>query len=279
MARLGLAIGGVALVLLGGAVAAWGALDRDEERTDPVAGIGRVVLDGGSGSVEVRYAPGGRGQVTQHVQRWGLAAWGDGDEAGHRVEGDTLVLDAGCGWNCSVSYQVTLPTPVPVEGELDSGSLSAVGMRSVRAEFRSGSVDAREVSGPVDVRTGSGSVHLAGVDGPVTVRTRSGSIDLADVAGRVEAKAGSGGISGADLRGAEVVVETGSGQIELQLTGPRSAEVTTGSGGIDLTVPADRYRVETDTGSGGVDVDVVQDPAAEKRLVLSTGSGDVRVRS
>ncbi|MDA3644818.1 DUF4097 domain-containing protein [Saccharopolyspora indica] len=280
MARVGLAIGGAALVLIGGAVAFWGPLSTTQQRTDPVSGVDRVRLGDGSGSVAVRYEPGGRGEITQKVERWGAALWGGGDgEVEHRVEGGELVLANDCGWNCSVSYEVTLPAQVPVEGELGSGGLIVVGMASVQAEVSSGSVELRDIAGPVGVRSSSGGVQVSGTDSPVDVRSSSGSIELADLGGRVEAEAGSGGITGTGLRGAEIVASSGSGSIELELTGPQRAEVSTGSGGIDLVVPADRYRVDTDAGSGGVDVQVPQDPSAAKRLTLSSGSGSISVRS
>lgn len=64
----------------------------------------------------------------------------------------------------------------------------------------------------------------------------------------------------------------------MGLAGPQSADVSTDSGQIELTVPNDRYRVDTDTGSGDIDIEVAQDPSAPKRLMLSSGSGDIVVR-
>ncbi|RKT84633.1 Putative adhesin [Saccharopolyspora antimicrobica] len=280
MARVGLAVGGAALVLIGGAVAFWGPLSTAQQRTDPVVGVDRVRLGDGSGSVEVRYEPGGSPEVTQKVERWGAAFWSSGgNEVEHRVEGGELVLETDCGWNCSVSYEVVLPAQVPVEGELGSGGLTVVGMASVQAEVSSGSVELVDIAGPVGVRASSGGVRVSGTDSPVEVRSNSGSIELVDLGGRVEAEASSGGITGTGLRGAEIVATSSSGSIELELTGPQRAEVSTSSGGIDLVVPADRYRVDTDTGSGGADIQVPQDPSAAKRLTLSSGSGHISVRS
>ncbi|MCI2419594.1 DUF4097 domain-containing protein [Saccharopolyspora sp. K220] len=279
MARVGLAVGGAVLVLLGGAALTWGPLASAEERTTALDGINGVELANGSGDVEVRYVPGGRAEITQRVQRWGAAFFSEGDEVEHRVEGGALVLATACGWNCSVDYQVTLPSPVPVRGNLDSGSLRVVGMQSVRTEIGSGSVEVSDIDGPVDVRTGSGSVRVSQVDGPVDAHTGSGEITLAGLGGNVQAETGSGDIDGRDLRGAEIVATTQSGNAELHLVGPQSAEVSTGSGDVELTVPDERYRVDTDTGSGDVDIQVPQDPAAAKRLELSTGSGNIVVQS
>ncbi|GAA0506744.1 hypothetical protein GCM10011581_41760 [Saccharopolyspora subtropica] len=261
MGRVGLAVGGAVLVLLGGVALTWGPLATAEERTTALDGIDRVELVDGSGDVQVRYVPGARGQVVQRVHRWGAAFWGGGDAVEHRVEDGALVLDADCGWNCSVDYEVTLPVPVPVTGDLGAGSLHVVGMREVRAEV------------------GSGEIEVAQVDGPVDVRTGSGSIILDRLTGEVDATTGSGDIEGRGLSAADLVLDTDAGSIDLRMTtAPTSAELTTGSGDIELTVPAESYRVDSDSGAGDVNVDVAEDPQSPRHLKLSTGSGDIRVR-
>ncbi|MEV0704534.1 DUF4097 family beta strand repeat-containing protein [Saccharopolyspora sp. NPDC050389] len=317
MARVGLAVGGAALVLIGGAALFWWPKSSVQERTTALDRIDRVDLAGGSGEVEVRHEPGGRGEIVQRVHRWEGLFWGSSDttdEIEHRVEGGALVLPTDCGWNCSVDYQVTLPTSVPVDGDLGSGGLTVTGMRSVQAETDSGEVTIGDIGGPVGVRTGSGGVSVTRVNGPVDAETGSGEITLAEIGGevtmstgsggvsatrvagsvdaitgsgeitlagidgRVAVESGSGGIIGEDLRGANIVAKADSGSVELRLIGPQSAEVSTGSGGIELTVPNDRYRVATESGSGGIEVGVVQDPAAQKHLTLSTGSGGITIR-
>ncbi|MGW3469020.1 DUF4097 family beta strand repeat-containing protein [Saccharopolyspora sp. NPDC000995] len=317
MARVGLAVGGAALVLIGGAGLFGWPSSSVQERSTGLDGIDRVELAGGAGDIEVRHAPGARAEIVQRVHRWEsafLGGGGDATEIKHRVEGGALVLPTGCGWNCTVDYQVTLPTSVPVRGNLDSGGLDAVGMQSVQAETGSGEVLLSEIGGPVDVRTGSGGVSVtrvrgpvdaetgsgeitlaeiggevrartgsggvsvSDVDGPVDANTGSGEITLHEIGGRVGVETGSGGISGRGLRGPGVLAKAESGDVELELVSPQTVEVSTGSGGIELTVPGDRYRVDTDSGSGGVDVDVAQDPAAVKRLTLSSGSGEISVK-
>lgn len=318
MARVGLAVGGAALVLIGGAALFGWPSSSVQERSTGLDGIDRVEVAGGAGNVEVRHAPGARAEIVQRVHRWQSAllggGGGDATEIKHRVEGGALVLPTDCGWNCTVDYKVTLPTSVPVRGHLDSGGLDAVGVQSVQAETSSGEVLLSGIGGPVDVRTGSGGVSATKVRGPVEAETGSGEITLAEIGGEVRARTGSGGvsvsqvdgpvdanagsgeivlseiggrvgvetgsggISGRGLRGQDVVAKAESGGVELELVSPQTVEVSTHSGGIELTVPGDRYRVDTDSGSGGVDVDVAQDPAAAKRLTLSSGSGEIRVK-
>ncbi|MFC7344638.1 DUF4097 family beta strand repeat-containing protein [Saccharopolyspora griseoalba] len=274
MSRVALAVGGAALVLIGGAVLTWGTPDSAEGRSTPVTGVERVRIDGRSGDVRIRHEPGGTGDVEQTVRRWGLF----GREAPeHRVDGGTLVLDGDCGWWCSVEYDVVLPAAVPVDGHVGSGDVHVTGMRSVRVEVGSGGIEATGVQRSVDARTGSGSIAVRDARGPVQVRSGSGQIELASIGGDLRARTGSGQIRGDDIAGERVRARSSSGGVDLGLTGPREAELSTGSGRIEVTVPPDRYRVDSETGSRDVDIGVVRDPDADRRLELSTGSGGIRV--
>ncbi|GAA2815622.1 DUF4097 family beta strand repeat-containing protein [Saccharopolyspora taberi] len=259
MVRVGLAVGGAVLVLLGGAALTWASVPGAAESTvTPVDGISGVELNGGSGDVEIRYVPGARGEVREEVRRswWG----GGGSGPAHRVEGGELRLDAECGWNCEVRYWVTLPAPVPVSGELGSGDLDVDGMTSV------------------DARVGSGGVELRRVAGPVVVKASSGEVTLKDIGGDVDVESSSGGIDADDLRGARFRADVSSGSVSARLAAPQDVDIHTGSGGIDLSVPSGGYRVESDTGSGGEEIGVAQDPNAPRQLRLSTGSGSIEVK-
>ncbi|GAA2815630.1 DUF4097 family beta strand repeat-containing protein [Saccharopolyspora taberi] len=258
MVRVGLAVGGAALVLAGAAALTWSQADYEEIRTVPLEGIGSVQLAGGAGGIEVRYEPGARGEVREKVHR--AALWGGGADAGHRVEGDRLVLGTSCGWNCGVDYSVTLPTPVPVRGELGSGSLDVDGMASV------------------DARVASGGVHVRRVDGPVLVDSRSGEVVLADLGGDVEVRGRSGGVDARELRGERFVADVASGSVSARLTAPRTVDVSSGSGGIDLAVPRGAYRVDSDTGSGGEEIGVQRDPNSQQSIRVSTRSGSIEVK-
>ncbi|GAA4854400.1 hypothetical protein GCM10025787_42980 [Saccharopolyspora rosea] len=255
MVRAGLAAGGAALVLIGGALAGCGDGGTERTRTTQADGVERIQLEPGSGSVRIRYERGARGEVRQ-------ISHGPTDPgAKSRIENGTLVLDTDCGWNCDIRYEVTLPARLPVEGELGSGGLDVTNMSAVRARVGSGTIDVRDVVGPVEVRTGSGGIRLTRITGAVDAETDSGQVE------------------GRELRGGDVRAHTGSGGVRLGLAEPRSVDADTGSGSIELDVPRVPYRVDSDTGSGSVSVDVPQDPASPHHLRLSTGSGSASVRA
>lgn len=276
MSRVALAAAGAALVLFGGVVLTWGSVQSGGERSTQVGGVERVRIDGRSGGVRIRYAPDGNGAVEQRVRRW--AVFGD-EEPNHRVEGGTLVLNGDCGWWCSVEYDVVLPAAVPVSGHVGSGDVDVSGMRSVNVEVGSGGIDLDGIERSVEARTGSGSVAVRNTSGPVEARSGSGEIELEAIDGRLRAHTGSGEIRGEGIASPEVYARSNSGGVRLGLTGPRDAELSTGSGEVEVSVPRDDYRVDSRSGSGDVSIDVPRDPAADKRLKLTTGSGNITVVS
>ncbi|WP_214108900.1 DUF4097 family beta strand repeat-containing protein [Acrocarpospora catenulata] len=149
---------------------------------------------------------------------------GERPEGGHRVDGETLMLEYDCG-DCSVDYHVEVPKGLRVK--IDTGS---------------GHITLRSLSGPLDLSAGSGDIEARG------------------------------------LGGRTALANTGSGDIELRyVSPPDQATLETGSGNGVLYVPKGAYNVELNTGSGDRTVQVTEDPAATRKIVIKTGSGDAKI--
>jgi DUF4097 and DUF4098 domain-containing protein YvlB len=256
MARPLLAIGGIVLIgagVLTGVGWVWTSSSRaDAEVSQPIR---TVRVDNDSGNISVHTAD----VQTSSVHQSFSAHWGNAPDSAYKVEGDTLVLP-GCGWTCSVDYDVTVPRGVAVTGKTDSGDITV------------------DTVSTVDVHAGSGAVRLRNVSGTARAETNSGDVELSDIGRDVTAKADSGAIHGRGLRG-RVDADADSGDITISLDSAQDVHAKAGSGAIQVTVPPDRYRVSGDSGSGGRDIQVVQDPAGPHQLDLSTGSGDVTVKA
>ena len=89
--------------------------------------------------------------------------------------------------------------------------------------------------------------------------TGSGNIEVLNVTGPVDVRASSGDVTGTRL-GGDVSAETGSGNITLTLSRPASARAHAGSGDVELTVPAGRYRVKSNVDSGDTEIGVTERP-------------------
>lgn len=234
-----------------GAMALLGLVSRDVETVHATyRGVKSVQLDTGSGDVSiVQGATGTPVRVRARITRSFSTP-----ERADSVSGGVLTLGADCrSWfgDCGVDYDITVPPGTRVDADVGSGDVRLTGLRT---------------RSPLVVRGGSGDLDLRDVSAP--------AVDL---------RVGSGNIV-ADLRRSPLVsVELGSGDLALALGGtPKRVRASTGSGDIELMVPAaPSYRIDTDTGSGDVTADeaLVHDDRSPRLLSVSTGSGDVDLRA
>lgn len=215
----------------------------------------------------------------------------------HRVEGSALVLND-CGNDCTVNYEIQVPSAdITVEG-LDVGSGDSVfeGLAAIDYKVGSGKVEARNIKGNVQVTSGSGNVDVRDVTGDVRANVSSGRFEASRVKGSVTADLGSGNIvldqlqgkvmvntSSGNINGTaidnDVTADADSGNVELNFVSARTVRVVSSSGNITVRVPgsAGPYRVNAESGSGDRKVDVPTDPAAKYELKLTADSGNVKV--
>jgi hypothetical protein len=119
----------------------------------------------------------------------------------------------------------------------------------------SGDLDIADVGRFLSGSTGSGHIEAHGIHGPAELQTGSGDIDLqVSAAGNVKAKSGSGSIRIHGFNGG-FEARTGSGDIAADghLTAP--ATLSSGSGSIRLHLGSDaHFNLEASTGSGDIHV-------------------------
>jgi hypothetical protein len=125
-----------------------------------------------------------------------------------------------------------------------------------------------------------GHVIASRLSGPLTVDRRTGDITAVGLTGPLDLRSGTGEITGEALRTEVLQAASDTGDVRLELvTPPRSVEVTTHDGEVDLAVPADTaYRVLAEAGSGEERVLVPLDPASTRTLRVDGDAGDVTVR-
>jgi hypothetical protein len=214
------------------------------EETYPWHG-GEISMDVSSGSVHVVVGDSASVGVsyTEHYQLKKPTASVSPSDAG-------LQIKARCpsgifGNNCEVNYVLTVPS-----------------------------------SAKMTIHTGDGGVHVADVAGALTLSTGDGGISLDDVSGDVQARTGDGGVHGTGLRSGALQVHTGDGGIDLEwASAPTTVAVTSGDGGVHVTVPkgSGPYRVDASSGDGRRDVSVPTDPSARSSITVHTGDGGITV--
>lgn len=191
---------------------------------------------------------------------------------------------------------------------VESGSGSVhVGRASggVKVEGGSGSIELEEIAGPVSVEVGSGSVTVRSIAGDLAVETGSGRLTVTDVVGSVDLESGSGSAAVHRVRGprlrleassgtveltsldvGELVLESGSGRVGVELLKIHpggSYKVEAGSGGVSLALPADAdLKLHLEAHSGrithtGLDLKVIRSERREMEAVLGEGGAALAV--
>ncbi|GLZ33204.1 hypothetical protein Lesp02_53920 [Lentzea sp. NBRC 105346] len=247
------------------------AFEDDKAVSDKIES---VVIQTGSGNVSIRYTE-GTTQTTIHRR---VTHRRDQKPEGetHKVDGKVLTLND-CGNDCSVDYQVNLPSKeVKVGGTVGSGDVTVEGLAEVDVNAGSGHVIARHVGGKVRIDASSGDVVVEDAKGDVTAHVGSGHARLQDIKGKTTVDSGSGDISGSGIDN-DVNVIAHSGHVELRMVSKRTVRAETGSGDIILRVPDGPYKVDTESGSGDKHIDIATDPNATTVLNLRAGSGNITV--
>jgi putative adhesin len=236
---------GIALVI-GGAWSLAGLMARNSfTEHASYTGVEQLVVESGGGQVKLTgVAAGSQLAVRTRVTR----AFKSPERRATR-SGNTLTLQSSCSGifsdNCTVDYEIAVP---------------------------SGTV--------VTVENGAGDVHASGLasDGAVRLSSGSGSVELSDARAAVlELHSGSGDVKASNVRAPRINATNGSGAVELDV--PKAASVLTaesGSGSVVLTVPNVTYALDASSGSGDVIDDGIRTDAASPRILRArSGSGSV----
>jgi hypothetical protein len=114
----------------------------------------------------------------------------------------------------------------------------------------------------------------------VTVVDHAGQVTVSGVAGAVDVTASAGEVQGRDLRAPNVRIEASAGAVDLAFAAPPD-DVTAHSkaGAVTVSVPHGTYSVDASSKAGARTVDVPDDPAAARRLKVSSDAGAVSVTS
>jgi hypothetical protein len=126
---------------------------------------------------------------------------------------------------------------------------------AISAVTGSGDIEIQDVGASLKAQSGSGTVRAHGIKGPATLGTGSGDIELEQTGpGDVKAETGSGSIRLQGLSGA-LKAGTGSGDIEADGQPTTDWKLSTGSGSIRLGLGSSaRFNLDADTGSGSINV-------------------------
>lgn len=125
---------------------------------------------------------------------------------------------------------------------------------AIAAASGSGDIDIQDVGASLKAQSGSGAVRAHGIKGAAILGTGSGDIELEQTGpGDVKAETGSGSIHLQGLSGA-LKASTGSGDIEAGGQPSTDWKLSTGSGSVTISVGNAHFNLDADTGSGSINV-------------------------
>jgi len=172
---------------------------------------------------------------------------------------------------------------VDVYAEPTVGGTTRIGWRWRELKQASWSAQVSfDVTGPsrisVDGETHNGRVRMVGVEGDVRVVTHNGRIDVESVGGKLYAETHNGGIS-ATYAGRDVTIRSHNGEVVADLAGCQSvdARVETHNGAVDLVLGdgvSGRLDALTHNGSIRCDVPVTDSRITRQRLTGTIGTGE-----
>jgi DUF4097 and DUF4098 domain-containing protein YvlB len=181
-----------------------------------------------------------RGRSQSDIDRIKIVSSQNGDEIRFEAK-----LTSRVNWNLHARADLTIYVPRQA---------------SLTARTGDGHIEARGVTGDIELHTGDGSITASNLSGNLIVQTGDGSVELSDLSGRLQAQTGDGKMS---VRGrfTELDARTGDGLMDITIE-PESQmnaawSLKTGDGSIILSLPKD-FSAELDahTNDGAISTEL-----------------------
>jgi DUF4097 and DUF4098 domain-containing protein YvlB len=171
----------------------------------------------------------------------------------------------------SVRFVVSVPRTTDLNATSGDGSISVTG-----------------ITGRVTARSGDGSITTSDLKGDVGLETGDGSVTAENVAGNLKINSGDGSVT---VRGQPrgLIAHTGDGSVNVDVMSSAAPtgdwELTTGDGGIHVTLPANfSAQVDAHTGDGGIDANdfglrASGEDRNDLRGAIGSGGPTIRLRT
>lgn len=183
-------------------------------------------------------------------------------------------------------YEVSMPKSARLVAKSVSGDVRARGGSDVDARSVSGNVDVVDVTGRATVESVSGDVSVQRAGGGVKASTVSGELTLTNITGDLDATTVSGDIELHEVKSSFVRTSTTSGDVDFSGTlDPQGRyEFESHSGDIELAIPGGGATLDVRTFSGDVESDfpMTLQPGSRggergKAMQFTIGGGGARI--
>lgn len=200
----------------------------------------------------------------------------DGDTINIQVK--TPASNRNSYWNDSgnkTNLRISVPKSLAVTfyGVSSDVQLTAID-NDVKVKTVSGSIDAKNLRGKINIETVSGDIQSKSLSGRIALTTVSGDISDADSNGRIHYQAVSGDID-AETSATDIIASVISGDLMIKLNDVEDANLSSVSGGLDAKISLmDDGNLEFSSVSGDIKVSFLRDLNADIKI-HSSASGSI----
>jgi putative adhesin len=181
------------------------------------------------------------------------------------INGDGLHLDCRLPTgNCGLS--ATLDVPL---------TTAAVNLAS-----EGGNMQVNGIDSDVTLNSSGGDVTVSGVGGIVNASTGGGNVTLSDLTHTLQFSTAGGDINGNDLSSPQVTTESGGGNVTLAFTkAPVNLNITSDGGDITIVLPPGntRYAITRSTDGGDYSAQVPVSSSSRNTINVQSGGGNVSI--
>lgn len=137
-----------------------------------------------------------------------------------------------------------------------------------------------ESSIDVDAALGAGALRADGDFGDLNLELSAGRMTVAGSARSIDLEMSAGNFTGEldDVSEANFTVSAGSADVRLAGTTPGDVTLEVSAGSLDLTLPDEAYRVNTEVSAGSIDNQLRTDPSASNVIDAEISAGKIVLR-
>ncbi len=261
---------------------------------------GQVAVTISAGSVTLRQGPGGTARLTGIVQ-YGLFrpdviedTTPNGVNVGVNCDG----INSG---NCGMNATLAVPPRTAVMLGSNGGDIAASGFSSdvtllaeggnvtandlagaLRLDTGGGDLTGSGLSGTIQITAEGGNVQIGNVNGPTRVDTGGGDLTASSLTGNLQVFAEGGNVDAEALTSAQVLVQSGGGDVTLVFSQtPKDLQISAQGGNINVVLPGGdtKYDIATpDTQGGNVAYPAGLYSATSHNVITAdSGGGDVTI--
>jgi phosphotransferase system HPr-like phosphotransfer protein len=260
----------------------------------------QVAVTISAGSVTLRQGPGGTARLTGIVQ-YGLFRPDIVEDTTPNGVNVGLSCDGINSGNCGMNATLAVPARTAVMLGSNGGDIAASGFSSnVTLSAEGGNVTANDLAGTLTLDSGGGDVIGSGLSGTIQITAEGGDVQIGNVNGPTRVDTGGGDLTASGLASnltvfaeggnvdaealtsAQVVVQSGGGDVTLVFNQPpANLQITAQGGNINVVLPvgSTTYDIATpDTQGGNVNYPAALYSATSHNLITAdSGGGDVTI--